>query len=59
MNCFYGVFMLIEFLTEKAVSIISNSEYLAYGETLFKTLKLFKIDKLYKLKLMKFYSKLS
>ena len=46
-------------LQKKAVRIISNSEYLAHSEPLFKTLKLLKIDDLYKLKLMKFYYNLS
>ena len=34
---------------------MSNSEYLAHSEPLLKTLKLLKIEDLYKLKLMKFY----
>ena len=34
---------------------MSNSEYLAHSEPLFKTLKLLKIEDLYKQKLMKFY----
>ena len=38
---------------------MSNSEYLAHSEPLFKTLKLLKIEDLYKLKLMKFYYNLS
>ena len=46
-------------LQKKAVRIISNSEYLTHSEPLFKTLKLLKIDDLYKLKLMKFYHNLS
>ena len=41
------------------VRIIYNSEYLAHSELIFKTLQLFKIDDLYKLKLMKFYYNLS
>ena len=36
-----------------------NYEYLAHSEPLFKTLKLLKIDDLYKLKLLKFYYNLS
>ena len=46
-------------ITEKAVRIMSNSEYVAHSETLFKTLKLLKIEDVYKLKLMKFYYNLS
>ena len=46
-------------LQKKAVRIMSNSEYLAHSEPLFKTLKLLKIEDLYKLKLMKFYYNLS
>ena len=46
-------------LQKKTVRIMSNSEYLAHSEPLFKTLKLFKIEALYKLKLMKFYYNLS
>ena len=38
---------------------MSNSEYLAHNEPLFKTLKILKIEDLYKLKLMKFYYNLS
>ena len=38
---------------------MSNREYLAHSEPLFKTLKLLKIGDLYKLKLMKFYYNLS
>ena len=34
---------------------MSNSEYLAHSEPLFKTSKLLKIEDLYKLKLTKFY----
>ena len=34
---------------------MSNSKYLAHSEPLFKTLKLLKIEDLYKLRLMKFY----
>ena len=41
-------------ITEKNVRIMSNSEYLAHSEPLFKTLKLLKIEDVYKLKLMKF-----
>ena len=37
------------------ITRISNSEYSAHSEPIFKTLKLRKIDDLYKLKLMKFY----
>ena len=44
---------------KKAVIIMSNNEYLAHSEPLFKTLKLFKIEYLYRLKLMKFYYNLS
>ena len=40
-------------LHKKSVRIMSNSEYLAHGEPLFKTLKLLKIEDAYKL--MKFY----
>ena len=46
-------------LQKKTVRIMSNSEYLAHSEPLFKTLKLLKIEDLYKLKLMKFYYNLS
>ena len=46
-------------ITEKNVRIMSNSEYLAHSEPLFKTLKLLKIEDAYKLKLMKFYYNLS
>ena len=43
-------------ITEKnPVRIMSNSEYLAHSEPLFKTLKLLKIEDVYKPKLMKFY----
>ena len=38
---------------------MSNSEYLAHSEPLFKTLKLLKIEDVYKLKLMKVYYNLS
>ena len=38
---------------------MSNSEYLAHSEPLFKALKLPKIEDVYKLKLMKFYYNLS
>ena len=38
-------------ITEKTVRIMSNSEYLAHSQPLFKTLKLLKIEDLYKLKL--------
>ena len=38
---------------------MSNSEYLAHSEPLFKTLKLVKIEALYKPKLMKLYYNLS
>ena len=38
---------------------MSNIEYLAHSKPLFKTLKLLKIEDLYKLKLMKFYYNLS
>ena len=53
MDCFYvnGVSKL----QKKTVRIMSNSEYLAHSEPLFKTLKLLKIEDLYTLKLMKFY----
>ena len=43
----------------KTVSIMSNSEYLAHCEPLFKTIKLLEIEDVYKLKLMKFYYNLS
>ena len=46
-------------LQKKIVRIMSNSEYLAHSEPLFKTLKLLKIEDLYKLKLMKFYYNMS
>jgi len=46
-------------LQKKAMRIISNSEYLAHSEPIFKTLKLLKIEDLFKLKLMKFYYNLS
>ena len=46
-------------LQKKTVRILSNSEYLADSEPLFKTLKLPKIYNLCKLKLMKFYYNLS
>ena len=46
-------------LQKKTVRIMSNSEYLAHSEPLFKTLKLLKIEDLYKLKLMKFCYNLS
>ena len=46
-------------LQKKAIRIISNSEYLAHSEPLFKILKLLKIEDLYKLKLMKFFYNLS
>ena len=42
-------------LQKQTVRIMSNSEYLAHSEPLFKTLKLLIIEDLYKLKLMKFY----
>ena len=38
---------------------MSNSEYIAHSKPLFKTLKLFTIKHLYKLKLMKFYYNLT
>ena len=38
---------------------MSNSEYLAHSESLFKTLKLSKIEDVYKLKIMKFYYNVS
>ena len=38
---------------------MSNSEYLSHSEPLFRTLKLLKIEHLYKLKIMKFYYNLS
>ena len=38
---------------------MSNSEYLAHSKPLFKTLKLLKIEVVYKLKLMKFYYNLA
>ena len=44
---------------KKPVRIMFNNEYLAHSEPLFKTLKLLKIEDLYKLKLMKFYNNLS
>ena len=44
---------------KKPVRIMSNSEYFAHSEPLFKTLKLLKIEDLYKLKLLKFYYNLS
>ena len=37
------------------VRIMSNSQYLAHSEPLLKTLKLLKIEDVYKLNLMKFY----
>ena len=46
-------------LQKKTVRIMSNSEYSAHNEPLFKTLKLFKTEDIYKLKLMKFYYNLS
>ena len=46
-------------ITYKTVRIMSNSEYLAHSGPLFKTLKLLKIEDLYKLKLMKFDYNLS
>ena len=46
-------------LQKKTMRIISNSEYLAHSEPIFKTLKLLKIEDLFKLKLMKFYYNLS
>ena len=49
----YIYYLLLHSLT------LSNSEYLAHSEPLFKTLKLLKIYDLYKLKLMKFYYNLS
>ena len=42
-------------ITEKNARIISNSEYPAHSEPLFKTLNLPKIEDLCKLKLMKLY----
>ena len=44
---------------KKPVRIMSNSEYLTHSKPLFKTLKLLKIDDVYKLKLMKFYYHIS
>ena len=44
---------------KNTVRIMSNGKYFAHSEPLFKTLKLLKIEDLYKLKLMKFYYKLS
>ena len=41
------------------VRIMSNSEYLAHSEPLFKILKLLKSEDLYTLKPMKFYYNLS
>ena len=41
------------------VRIMSNSEYVAHSEPLFKTLTLLKIEDVYKLKLMMFYYNLS
>ena len=46
-------------LQKKAVRIMSNGEYLAHSEPLFKTLNLLKIEDIYKLKLLKFYYNLS
>ena len=46
-------------ITEKNVGIMSNSEYLAHSEPLFKTLRLLKIEDVYKLNLIKFYYNLS
>ena len=46
-------------LQKKAVRIITNSEYLAHSEPLFKTLELLKIQDLYNLKILKFYYNLS
>ena len=46
-------------LQKKTVRIMSNGAYLAHSEPLFKTLRLLKIEDVYKLKLMKFYYNLS
>ena len=46
-------------LQKKTVRILSNSEYSAHSEPIFKTLKLLKIYDLYMLKRMKFYYNLS
>ena len=43
----------------KTVRIMSTREYLAHSELLFKTLKVLKIEDVYKLKLMKYYYNLS
>ena len=46
-------------ITEKNVRIMSNSEYSAHNEALFKASNLLKIEDTYKLELMKFYYNLS
>ena len=46
-------------LQKKPVRIMSKSEYVSHSESLYKTLKLLKIEDVYKLKLMKFYFNLS
>ena len=46
-------------LQEQTVRIMSNSKYLAHSEPLFKTLKLLKIEYVYRVKFMKFYYNLS
>ena len=46
-------------LQKKSVRIMSNSEYLAHNEPLFKTLKLLKIENVYKLKRRFYYNLLN
>ena len=60
MDCFYGYTCKSNFkITEKTVRIMFDSEYLAHSELLFKTLKLLKVEDVYKLKRLKFYYNLS
>ena len=46
-------------LQKKSIRLITDSEYLAHSEPLFKEFELLKIEDLYKLKILKFYYNLS
>ena len=46
-------------LQKRAVRAITNSDYLAHSEPIFKTLGLLKVKQLYQLKMLKFYYNLS
>ena len=49
----------VESLQKKAVRLITNSNYSAHTTTLFNELGLLKVQDMFKLKLLKFYYKLS